>query len=97
LLGGVKLSRNLIGGMYWHIARFLRRLGNRWIMWFAWGLWLGYMMVLSTMDHFQASELVQWLFIAAYLAFGLGIYANRLLVDRIVMKELRKFRMHPDY
>lgn len=97
LLGGVKLSRNLIGGMYWHIARFLRRLGNRWIMWFAWGLWLGYMMVLSTMDYYEASELVEWLFIAAYLAFGLGIYANRLLVDRIVMKELRKFRMRPDY
>ncbi len=97
LLGGVKLSRNLVGGIYWHIARFLRRLGNRWIMWFAWGLWLGYMMVLSTMAHFEASELVQWLFIAAYLAFGLGIYANRLLVERIVRKELTKFRMRSDY
>ncbi|TIX49462.1 tetratricopeptide repeat protein [Alteraurantiacibacter aquimixticola] len=97
LMGGVKLSRNLIGGIYWHIARFLRRLGNRWLLWFAWGLWLGYMMVLSTMGYFEASELVRWLFVAAYLAFALGIYANRLLVDRIVRKELQQFRMSSDY
>lgn len=97
LLGGVKVSRNIVGGFFWHAARFLRRLGNRWLLWFAWAVWLGYAMIITTMDHYQVSELGVWLFIAAYLALCLGLYGNRVLIDRIVAKELRKFRMSGDY
>ena len=97
LLASVKLSRNPLGGMFWHLARLLSRMGERRVLIAMWFVYLGYMMVNSTLAWAGVNEAVRLLFVLAYLGLFLGLYLNRSMIDRMVRKELATFRIRPDY
>ena len=97
LLAGVKLSRNPIGGLYWHSIRKLRELSESQLLWALWPIYLGYLLILTTMDHAGTSRPGQYVFIGLYLAWGVGIWMNRSLVDWMVRRELKSFRWQGYY
>lgn len=92
LLAGVKLSRNPIGGVYWHSIRKLRELSESQFLWAVWAIYLGYLLIMSTMRHANVPPIWQYIFIGIYLAWGVGIWMNRNLIDRMVKRELKSFR-----
>ena len=94
LLAGVKLSRNPVGGLYWHS---IRKLSESQLLWALWAIYLGYLLILTTMDHAGISRPWQYVFIALYLAWGVGIWMNRNLVDWMVRRELKSFRWQGNY
>ena len=97
LLAGVKLSRNPIGGLFWHTVRKLQRFSLRQLAWVVSGIYLGYLMILTTMAHLRVPLALQYVFIALYLAWGIGVWVNRNIVDRMVRRELQGFRWQDDY
>lgn len=97
LLASVKLSRNIVGGLFWHATRLIQQVGERRLIWLLWLIYVGYLMVLTTMRTFAVSETLQDLFVLLYIAFWIGLYVNRSLIDRMVRKELTQFRFSRTY
>ncbi len=97
LLASVKVSRNIIGGMFWHVARLLQKVGEQKLIWLLWFIYVGYLMVLTTMRTFEVSETLQDLFVLLYVAFWIGFWISRSMIDRMVRKELTQFRFANSY
>lgn len=97
LIVSVKLAANPIGGLFWHIVRYLTtmRESRRLIL-----IGLVYFLYLATLTTFERTglpEALSWLFIAAYLALGLGIYLNEQLVRWLVDRERRQVALRVGY
>lgn len=97
LLAQVKLSSNPIGGFYWHYLRLFENLSDPQRVLVATLVYLGYLMTGTGMSHAGAPEWVRWTFVALYLAISVGAIATEAMIDWMVQRELKAFRLRRGY
>jgi len=97
LFASVKLAENPVGGMFWHIIRYLATMRESRRLLLVALVYFLYLATLSTFDWFGLPEPLSWLFVALYLFLGLGLYLNEQIIRWLVDRELRKVALHPNY
>lgn len=97
LLAQVKLSSNPVGGFYWHYLRLFENLSDPQRVLVATLIYMGYLMIGTGMAHAGAPEWLHWTFVALYLAIAVGAIATENMIDWMVRRELKAFRLRRGY
>ena len=97
LLAQIKLSSNPIGGFYWHYLRLFENLSDAQRVLVATLVYLGYLMIGSAMTHYAVPDWIRWVFIAVYVGISVGAIATEAMIDWMVQRELKNFRLRRGY